>query len=98
MKCMIKYATDIRQLADNSPIIDNETGLQDLRDFMTDICNQVPVEFYPDIDDTDTYYTLILESTEMSKDGVGFELKEMNNFQLSGYFETGKLVFRVTEE
>lgn len=98
MKCMIVYATNIAQTAPNSPILDNPTGLEDLRSFLAAMTNQQPVEFYPDEADSDTYYTLILESTEASKDGTGFEIKEMQNFTLSGYFETGKLVFRVTEE
>jgi hypothetical protein len=98
MKCMIVYATEIRQTSGNNPIMDNPTGLQDLRDFMGALIVQQPIEFYPDKTTPDTYYTLILESTDVAGDGTGFELKEMQNFKLRGYFETGKLVFRVTEE
>lgn len=98
MKCDIQYATDIPQTSAHSPIKNNASGLQDLRDFMDSMINQMPCEFYPDVDNSATYYTLILESTPESKDGTGFELKEMQNWKLRGYYATGRLVFRVTEE
>lgn len=96
MKCEIQFATDIPQ-GSSGPIVSNTSGVDDLRAFMESICDQMPVEFFIDKDDTNTYESMILEATADSKDGTGFELKEMHSWKLRGYFETGKLTFRVID-
>ncbi len=96
MKCEIMFVTDIPQ-SSASPIRNNASGVSDLQSFMSALCRQVPVEFYVDKDVLTDYETLILESSAESKEGTGFELKEMRAYRLRGYFETGKLTFRVSE-
>jgi len=87
----IKYATDI---INQGAIDDNPNGVSDLRVFMQYITKKRPFEFLPNKDDTDTYYSSLLESTTKSKDGTGFMLKELYSQKLANYFETGKLVLR----
>lgn len=91
MKCEIKYVTDI---VNQGVILNNATGVSDLRNFMTYLIGKKPIEFLPDKDTASTFTKCILESTTRSKDGTGFELKEMYSQGLAYYFETGILTFR----
>ena len=91
MRCNIKYATNI---INQNYIEDNATGVSDLRTFMRYVTKKRPVEFIPDRQDFDTYESCLLESTPRSKDGVGFEIRELYSEGLAYYFETGDLTFR----
>lgn len=87
----IKYATDI---IGQGAITDNPSGVSDLRIFMQYITKKRPFEFLPDKDDSNLFYSAILESTTKSRDGTGFMLKELYSQKLANYFETGKLTLR----
>jgi hypothetical protein len=95
MECNIKYATDITQ--DGTVIKTNATGVADLRRFMQYLVTKGPCQFMPDLSDTATYTDMILESTEQNSKGTGYRLREMYDRGLPGYFQTGKLKFRVIE-
>lgn len=76
----------------------NATGLSDLQSFMQYITTKGPLEFMPNEDAPETFITVILESTsEDSKYGLGYKLRELYGRGLPGYYETGVLKFRVIE-
>lgn len=90
----IRYATNIDQ--GSSPVIlNNATGVDDLRDFMRYAITKAPIEYMPSVTDLDTYQSLILESTQESARGLGFKLYEQYSVGLPGYFETRILKWRV---
>lgn len=93
----INFATDIEQPC-NGPILNNPTGLDDLRSFMQYAVTRSPLEFIPDKDLPNTFYKIILESTPDSQTGVGYKLKELYDKNLPGYFDTGVLKWRLIED
>jgi hypothetical protein len=95
-QCNIMYITNITQ--DGTIIQTNGSGVSNALAFMNALIQKAPIEYMPDIDDRETYESLLLESTPESRDGVGFRLREMYDKGLPGYFETGNLKFRVIEE
>lgn len=93
MRCNIMFATDIVQ-PEGSVIKNNQTGVQDLIDFMDSLVDKEKIDFVPDLLNPSTFETLLLESTPESDNGVGYELKEEYSRGLPGYFQTGLLTFR----
>lgn len=92
----INFITDIEQPC-NSPILNNPTGLEDIRDFLRYCIKRTPLEFMPDKSDPSTFYKIILESTPDSQNGTGYKLKELYDKNAPGYFETGVLKWRLLE-
>lgn len=93
----IQFATDIDQGC-NTVILNNPTGLEDLRNFMRYAITRSPLEFMPDKDLPNTFYKIILETTPDSSTGVGYKLHELYDKNLPGYFETGILKWRLVED
>lgn len=93
----IKFATNIYQPS-VGPIINNKTGVDDLRTFMVYCKNKYEIDFYPDKNDVTVYYRVVLESSPADSKGTGFKLEEQYTRGLVGYFESGLLKFRVIEE
>lgn len=93
----IKFATDIYQPS-GGPILNNQRGVDDLRAFMQWCIQQKIVEFMPDSSSPNTYYTLLLESSDYDSNGLGYKLNEQYSRGLVGYFETGTLTFRILED
>lgn len=93
MSCNIKYVTDI-DVSSSDYLENDSTAVLKLRTFMEYITGKKPIEFIPDKTDLTTFESCILESTRKSRDGVGFELRELYSEGLSFYFETGLLQFR----
>jgi hypothetical protein len=91
MECNIKYATDI---LGQVHIEENPNGVALLRTFMQYITKKRPIEFIPDRDNLAVFSECLLESTPRSRDGVGFQLRELYAEKLAFYFETGRLIFR----
>lgn len=89
----IKYATNLTVRSIQSTIENQSSGLDNLRAFMNYITTKAKFEFMPDRDTPSTYYKVILDKTEESKNGISYKLKELKNG--AGYFETGKLILRV---
>lgn len=78
------------------PQIENDaSGVQNLRAFMDYVISKAKIEYMPDRDQASTFQTLILESTESNRKGTGYKLQELKG--VPGYYETGKLVWRVVE-
>lgn len=96
-KFSIKFATDIYQPS-GGPIINNSSGVDNLRAFMQNAILQHPIQFMPDSSDPSTYYDVVLESTGADSSGLGYELLEQYSRGLVGYFETGILTFRILED
>jgi hypothetical protein len=95
MECNLMFATEIPQ--DGSVLKSNLTGVTDLRRFLQFLVTKAPVEFIPDSSSPESFEKMILESTPESQNGVGYRLKEMYDKGLPGYFQSGKLKFRVVE-
>lgn len=74
-----------------SPLFyENASGLADARLFMDFLITKGKVEFMPDVSSRSTYKKLILENTDVSANGTGYELKNMSK----DIYETGKMLFR----
>ena len=80
---------------DNRIIKNNPTGVLDANDFMEFAIKRGGIEFMPNKDDVNTFYKLILESTEASSKGIGYRLKEETSKNLPGIYQSGKLKWRV---
>ena len=75
-------------------IEENLTGVSDARTFLEYLITKAPVEFMKDRDNPATFNECILESSQQSRQGVGFRLYELYGRGLAGYFETRTLRFR----
>ena len=89
----IRFATDRTISSLQTQIETQASGVANLRTFMDYLVSKYKFEFMPDRSTTSTYYKVILEKTEESKNGVSYKLKELKN--TSGYYETGRLILRV---
>jgi hypothetical protein len=92
----LKFITDVDQ-GQGNPILTNLNGVQDARLFLRFVTQKQELEFMPDKSNKANFFTVLLESTAESKDGTGYRLKELYTSNLPGYYETGKLVFRLVE-
>jgi hypothetical protein len=93
MECEIKFATDL-QLHKDSLIVQNLTGVSDLRNFMLYAITKAPIEFIYDKDDLNTFTKCILDKTPEDSKGTKFKLKEDRNWRNT--YSTGLLKFRAT--
>ena len=93
----IRFCTDIDQGA-FGPIRTNLNGVDDVRQFLRYCTTKGDLEFMPDEKNVGDYFKVLLESTEEDSKGTGYRLKELYPQNLPGYFDTGKLVFRVVED
>lgn len=91
MQCNIIAASNLTGLK-NQDYYYNATGLQDLRNFLKYLITKSKIEFMPDIDNRDSFYKLLLESTEADKSGIAFKIKNMNGS--NNYYQSGVLLFR----
>jgi len=89
----IRFATN--KAMDGKVIKSNATGIEDLQAFMQHLITKAPVEFMPNLNARNTFETLILESTRADRNGIGYELRELYNKGLPGFFDTGIMKFRV---
>lgn len=92
----IMFITNIDQ-GNLGPVRTNLTGEQDARLFLRFAITKRKMELMEDEDNVNTFSVVLLESTEEESKGTGYRLKEMYDKGVPGYFETGKLVFRLVE-
>lgn len=92
----IKLITNIDQ-GGSGIVRTNLTGILDVRLFLRYCTSKRPLEMMLDSNDANTFVKVLLESTEAERDGTGYRLKELYSKNLPGYFETGKLTFRLLE-
>ena len=93
MSCNIRYIND-KPHDSLSPIKENLTGLSDAIDFMDWLIEKAAIEFYPN-ENTTNFFHCFLEKANRGSKGVGYRLRELYASAGSGYFETGKLEFRL---
>jgi len=91
----IKFATN--KAMDGKVIKNNANGVLNLSNFMAFAISKQPIEFMPDENDPNTFITLILERTPQEQNGTGFQLRELYDKNLPGFFDSGVLLFRVIE-
>lgn len=89
----IKYANDYTQPNCVQNIESQVSGVANLRAFMDYIVTKAKFEFMPNRADANTFYKVILESNEKSRNGTAYQLNELKN--APGYFSTGKMRLRV---
>lgn len=92
----IMFITDINQGVEG-PIKTNLSGVSAARNFLRFCIEKHELELMLDIDNKNDFVKVLLESTEEERDGTGYRLKELYSKGLPGYFETGKMVFRLVE-
>ena len=92
----LRFITDIKQ--DCFFMFSNPTGVQDARDLFDYMICKRAVELTPDCDFRDEFYTVVLDKTPESRNGTGYELKEMYAQGLCGYYETGILKFKCIDK
>lgn len=90
------FITDIAQ-SNDCVLKSDSSGVDNARSFLEYATTKADLEFVPDIENPDTFFKCLLESTVESSTGTGFKLKEMYAKGLPGYFETGILKFRLIE-
>lgn len=91
----ITFITEILEAGDGQTIKADSNALSSIQDFMSYLIEKKPVEFMWDIGTRASYVKVLLESTEAEKDGTGFILRELYDKGLPGFYDTGKLTFRV---
>lgn len=94
IECEIRMNVNNGAISACQPSIEsNATGLDDTIDFMEYAITKAKMEFMPDRGSRSTFQKVLLESTEAAKNGTAFRLMEVKSGP--GYWETGRLVFRV---
>lgn len=94
MECSLDFISNVKFNDDVDSFWTSDVqGVEKVLDFLDSITQKGKAEFMPDLNDVDTYFTLLLESTETQRDGTGFKLKEMTEYGCD-YFSSGKLIFR----
>lgn len=97
LRLNFKYITNRFQPPD-SKLRNDSNALANVRAFLDHCITKAPVEFMENVTDRDTFEKLILESTPQSSDGIGYELRELLDRNLPGYFESGILTFKTITE
>jgi hypothetical protein len=89
----ILFITDL--VMDGKVIKNNPNGVADANDFLTFCIKRGPIDFMPDEDDPNNFYTLVLENTSANSKGTGYKLTEETGKNLPGVFRSGKIKWRV---
>lgn len=93
---------NIKYIKNGNPCSDSIYGndpnaIQNARDFLSFCIGKNRLEFMIDKNDRNTFDTILLEKTRKSSKGTGYELRELYNENLLGYYETGRLEYRKIE-
>jgi hypothetical protein len=92
MECTIDLINDFKH-GEDSWLETNVNGVSDAVFFMQNITNNGDVEFMADRENALDFEIMRLESTSENSNGLGYRLDERLEYG-SGYYSTGKLVFR----
>ncbi len=90
----INFITDIPQPS-KSYLRNDPLAFENIQTFMTFLITKAPLEFMPNENDVATFIKCLCEETEMSQTGTGFQIQEMYDQDLAGYFKTGIIKMRV---
>lgn len=89
----ITYITN-RERDKDGPIRNNPQGIEEARSLMEFLIKKSEVELMYDRADRSDFTKVLLESTRQDRTGTAYQLRELINRGLEGYFETGRLRFR----
>lgn len=90
-----KFINDKSQ--DGKIIKYNPSGVSDAVNFFTKITTRGVFEFMPDISDRDTFFEVVVEEMPGSRTGTGYQLRELTDRSLPGYYEINNVRLRVVE-
>jgi hypothetical protein len=90
----LNFITNIIQ-AQGSIIRTNPDGVANFIEFIEWCTEKGPVEFMPNEADVLTFQAFILESTEVDSKGLDYDLVEIYDRGLAGYFRSGNLKFKL---
>jgi len=91
MTCNIRYQNEKKTNFTDF----NANAISELREFMQYITTKASIEFMPDKDDSEEFFSCILERTARSSSGTGFRLVESDG--IAGFYDSGRLTFREQE-
>ena len=87
------YITDVYQ-GSTSPIKNRSNAVQEARNFFNVLSLRRHVEFMEDENNSNVYEIFMLESLASSKNGTGWQLKEMFGRNLGDHYEVKSVKFR----
>ena len=90
----LKYITNRKQGKGGS-LDNNPNAVEQANEFLQFCIKKNELEIMKDRDDRNSFFTILLERTRASSDGVSYELRELISQGLDEYYETGTLRFRV---
>lgn len=93
MEMELRFITD-RPQGKGAYIQNNPNAVQEARDFLEFLITKSNLEFMKDINDRNTFDTVILERTQQARDGTSYRLQEQIDEGFADYFSTGLLTFR----
>ena len=82
---------------ENEYIDQDFTAVEKARAFMEEVIQKANIEFMPDKNDVENFYTIQIEKTPTNQSGLGYRLREKSGQGFVGYYTTGLLTFRVVE-
>lgn len=71
----------------HSPIRNNPSGVDDLRNLLRHLINKYPVEFCEDESNPELFQKLILARSQGNSKGTGYKIKELVNNNRARYYE-----------
>lgn len=89
----IEYITNQEQ-SFNSPIENNPTGLEDARDFLRYATTLRPFEFMKNRDNVASFEEVLLEKTQIDRNGLRYRLYELYTRGVPNYYETKTITLR----
>lgn len=91
----IKYITNRDVRGSDAFLRNNQSAVEEAKDFLQWITQKYIVEFMPNENARTTFDRMYLDTAAQDNDGVGYELIEYTNLDLPDVFETGILTFTV---
>lgn len=75
----------------NVNFYENVNGIDDFMYFINRCMRRDRIEFMPNVNDSNAFNRILLESTSEDRQGLEFELKNMDT---ANFYESGRLIFR----
>lgn len=92
IECTIKYQNSRNQAS--GPIKKSATGYEDFKAFLDFGITASPIEFMENINDKNSFVTVLLESLPGDNKGLSYKIKEQLP-ELPNFYELGPIVFRI---
>lgn len=91
----IKYITNRDVRGSDAFLKNNQSAIEEAKDFLQWIIQKYLVEFMPNENERAIFDRMYLDTAAQDNDGVGYDLIEYTNVDVPGVFETGLLTFTV---